>query len=107
MQAPRIGKIVDQRIERAGKSHEEAGQGEGDPDVSFHRNAEEAGAALVLADRDHGAAERGAQNKSHGANHQGKTEQHEEVEVVGAGENIELEQAKVDRLAREAAQAIV
>ena len=107
MQASRIGEVVDQRIERAGKSHEEAGQCEGDPDMPFNGDAEEAGAALVLADRDHGAAEWRAQNKSHGADHHGKAKQHEKIEVVGTGENVELEQAEVDRLTREAAQAVV
>jgi hypothetical protein len=52
--------------------------------VPFHGDAKEAGAALILADRNHGAAERRAQNKSHGADHQGKTEQYKEIEVVGA-----------------------
>src|SRR6266403_263885 len=70
-------------------------------------NAEKARASLVLADRDHGAAERRAQDESHGADHEGKAEQHEEIEVVGVGENVELEEAEIERLARKAAQAVV
>src|SRR5207248_4537795 len=95
------------RIKRARKAHEEAGQRECNPDMALHGNAEEAGAALVLADRDHGAAERRAQDETHDADGQRKAKQHEIVEAVGAGENVELEGAEIDRLAREAAQAIV
>src|SRR3981081_104849 len=102
MQAPRVGKVVHQRVKRAGKPHEEAGQRERDPDVAFHGNAEEAGAALILADRDHGAAEWLAKNKSQGTDHQRKAEHHEEIEVVGVGENAEPEGPKTDRLTREA-----
>ncbi len=43
MQASRIGEVIDECIERAGKGHEEAGQGERDPDVPFDGNAEEGG----------------------------------------------------------------
>src|SRR3954454_19609235 len=75
--------------------------------MPFHRNAEKPGTALVLADRDHGAAERRAQDKSHGGHGQGEAEQYKEIEIVGIGENVELEQAKVDRLTREAAQAVI
>src|ERR1019366_9297296 len=107
MQASRVREIIDQRIERAGKAHEEAGQGECDPDMPLHGNAEEAGAALIFADRDHGAAERRAQNESHRADRQSEAEQHEEVEVLLFGEDVEFEEAKIDWLAREAAQAIV
>src|SRR6202047_3992961 len=107
MQAARIGEIVDQRIERAGKAHEEAGQREPDPDVALDGNAEEAGAAFVLADRDHGAAERRAQDEPHGADGKREAEQDEVIEVVSTGENVELEQAEIDRLAGEAAQSVV
>ena len=81
VQAARIGEIVDQRIERAGKRHEEARQRERDPDVPLDGNAEEARAALVLADRNHGAAERRAQDEPHDADRSGKAEQHEIVEI--------------------------
>src|SRR5487761_1973222 len=75
--------------------------------MPFDGNAEESGAALVLADRDHGAAERRSQNEGHGAGHQRKAEQYEVIEIVGVGQNVELEQAEIDRLTRETAQAVV
>ena len=43
MQAARVGEIVDQRIERAGKAHEEAGQREGDPDMPLDRECRGSG----------------------------------------------------------------
>ena len=90
MQPSRIGEIVDERVERSGKAHEKARQRECDPDVTLDRNAEKAGAALVLADRDHGAAERRAQNESHRADSEREAEQHEIIEIVGVRQDIDL-----------------
>ena len=52
MQAARIGEIVEQRVERAGKPMKKQESENDEPDVPLDRNAEEARAALVLADRD-------------------------------------------------------
>ena len=45
--------------------------------------------------------------KRHRADRKREAEQHEIVEGVRAGQDVELEEAEVDRLAREAAQAVV
>src|ERR1700691_4304552 len=51
VEVARVGEIVEQRVERAGKAHEKAGQRERRPDVAFDRDAEKARPPLVLADR--------------------------------------------------------
>ncbi len=107
MQAARIGEIVDQGIERASETHEQARQGEREPDLALHRDAEKARAALILTDRNHRAAERRAQDEAHDADGEGEADQHEIVERVGVGENVDLEGAEIQRLAREAAQPVV
>ena len=94
MQAARIGEIVDQRVERAGEAHEEAGQRERDPDMALDRNAEEARAPLVLADRDHGAAERRAQDEAHDGDGEREAEQHEIVEGVGVRQDVDRRTAR-------------
>ena len=75
--------------------------------MAFDGNAEKTCAPFVLADRDHGAAERRAQDEGHDADRQRKTEQHEVVKIVGAGEDVDLEGAEIERLAGEAAQAVI
>src|SRR6516164_6142327 len=107
MQAARIGEIIDQRVERAGKADEEAGQRECDPDVALDRDAEKARTPLILADCDHGAPERRAQNESHGADREREAEQHEVIEGIAVRQDVDREQAEVERLAREAAQTVV
>ena len=67
---------------------------ERDPDVTVDRNAEEAGAALVLADRDHGAPERRAQNETHDADRDGEAEQDEVIEGVGVRQDVDREQTR-------------
>ena len=51
--------------------------------MQLDRDAEEARAALVLADGDHGAAERRAQQKRHDADGERKAEQDEVIERIG------------------------
>src|SRR5579862_3682355 len=62
-QRARIDEIGEERVERAGDADEEARDHPRHPDVIVDRNAEEARAPLVLADREQGAAERRAQQK--------------------------------------------
>src|SRR6185437_2137379 len=75
--------------------------------MPLDRNAEKARATLVLADRDHGAAEGRAQDEAHRADRERKAEQHEVVEGEVVVEDVELEEAEIERLAMEAAQAVV
>src|SRR5581483_7775987 len=107
MQAAWIGEVVDQRIERAGERHEEAGQRERDPDVALDWDAEEAGAALVLADGDQRMAEGRAQDEAHDGDDDGEADQHEIIERPVVVQDVEAQEAELDRLARKAAQAVV
>src|SRR5216683_8360883 len=75
--------------------------------MALHRDAEEAGAAFVLADRQHGTAKGRAQHERHGTGDERKAEQDEVVEGLSVGDDIDREKAEVERLARKAAQAIV
>src|ERR1700755_1859265 len=107
MQAAWIGEVVAQRIERAGKRHEETGQREGDPDMALDGNAEEARTPLVLADGNERVPERRAQNEGHDADDDGEADQHEIVERDVVVQQVDLEGAEIERLAREAAQTVV
>ena len=83
MQRQRIGKVVEQRIERAGKRRKEAGDREREPDVAFDRECQEARAALVLADRAQGMAEGRADRRPIKADGDREDDQEEIVEIVG------------------------
>src|SRR5262249_6025978 len=107
VQPARISEIIGERVKRAGDSDEEAGQREGDPDVSFHRDAEKASAALVLANGQHRAAERRAQYQRHRSCNQRQEEQDEVVERIGVGKDIDGEESEMEGLARKSAQAVV
>ena len=74
--------------------------------MPLDRNAEEARAALVLADRHQGAAERRAQHEPHQANGGGEDRQQKEIEPGLALGDIEREPAEADRLAMKIAQAV-
>src|SRR5579871_5034076 len=54
-QRARIDEVAQKRVERAGEADEEARDHPRHPDVPVDRNAEEARAALILADREQGA----------------------------------------------------
>src|SRR4029077_1902316 len=75
--------------------------------MPLNGNAEEAGTALVLPDRDHGTSERRTQDESHGADAKGKAEQHEVIEGGGVRKDVEPEGAEIDRVAGESAQSVV
>ena len=107
MQPARVGEVVDQRVKRSGKSHEEAGKREGDPDVALDRDAEETRPALVLANGNHGPPERRPQDECHDGHGDGKTKQDEVIKRIGVRQDIDREEAEIDRLAGEAAQTVV
>src|SRR5262249_8459676 len=107
VQTSGISKIVDEGVERASKSHEKTRQSKCNPDVTLDRNTQETGATFVLADRDHGTAEWRSQNESHRANSDRKTKQNEVIEVVGVRQDVDLEEPKMERLARESTQAVI
>ena len=60
MQRQGIGEIVEQRVKRAGKGRKEAGEREGEPDLAFDRDRQEARATLIFADGAQRVAEGGA-----------------------------------------------
>src|SRR6185437_6185500 len=63
IQRTRVDEVVHVRIKRAGEAREGAGDRPRDPDVLIDGDAEKAGAALVLTDRQQSAAERRAQRR--------------------------------------------
>ena len=65
MQVLRRGEIEQQRVQRAGKGGDEAGDGERRPDVALDADAEEFHAPPVFADRHPGMAERRLQQRPH------------------------------------------
>src|ERR1700730_3640262 len=103
----RIDEIAQQRVETPGDADKKAGNHPRHPDMLVDRNAEEAGATLVLAYRQQRAAERRAQQERHEGDRGGKYRQHEVVERLFAVEDIEGGKAEMDRLALPGAQAVV
>ncbi len=70
-------------------------------------DAEEAGAALVLADRDQGVPERRVQQERHGGDGEREAGENEKIERSGIAENVDRGKAEMERLAREATQPVV
>ena len=75
--------------------------------MTIDRNAEEARAPLVLADRQQRAAERRAQQERHDANCNGEDREGEVIERLVVVENIERGKAEMQRLTVPGRQAIV
>ena len=71
------------------------------------RNAEKARAALVLADRQQGAAERRAQQRRHDPDRDGEKHQHEIIEGAVVAENVDFGEAEIDRHALPAGQPVI
>ena len=94
-QRARIDEIVEQSVKRAGEADEAAGNHPGQPDMPVHRNAEEAGAALVLADRKKRAAERRAQEERHDPDRGGEERQRHVVERLVVVEDVERGKAEM------------
>src|SRR5215831_15442483 len=106
MQRQGIGKIIEQRVERAGKGGKEAGEREGEPDLAFDRDRQEARAALIFADRPQRVAEGGADQDAEQGNRHGEYGQQEEVESRSAVRDVERERAEADRFAMKISQAV-
>src|SRR6516164_1681283 len=107
MQPSRIGEVVDQRVERPSIGHKEAAERECDPDVQFNWYAQEARAALILANGQHSTAEGGAQDKRHRRHGECEAEQDEIVERSRVVEDIQGGDAQMQWLAVEWTQAII
>src|SRR6202166_3537312 len=106
MQRQRIGKVVEQRVESAGKRREEAGDREREPDLAFDRDSQETRTAFVLADGPQSMAERGADQQPEQSDGDRDDSQRKIIELGPARGDIESNCPEPDGLAMEMAQAV-